>query len=72
MSNLVNKLFGELKRMGSEIGAEASRLGKQGANELASVLFNGSAFVQYGTGQETKEAEKQPEVERENDNSIER
>jgi hypothetical protein len=34
-----------------EIGAELKRLGVQGSMELASALWNGSAFVPYGPGQ---------------------
>ncbi len=36
-----------------EMKAEMSRMGTQGAMELASALFNGSAFVPYGPGQYT-------------------
>lgn len=73
MSKLATQLFESLKEAGSEINAELSRLGKQGANELASALFNGGAFVQYGAGQYTNEQEpQQPEVERQNENSMER
>lgn len=73
LKELKNELFSGLKRFGSEIGAELHRLGKQGANEMASAIFsNSNAFVQYGTGQETQEPKKEPEVEKENENSIER
>ena len=73
MSKLADKLFSGLKRFGSEIGAELKRLGKQGANEAASALFsNSNAFVQYGIGQQTLEPKKEPEVKKENENSIER
>jgi hypothetical protein len=41
-----------------EIGAELKRLGVQGQMESASALFNGNAFVPYGPGQRTTEAEK--------------
>jgi hypothetical protein len=72
MSKLADELFSGLKRFGSEIGAELHRLGKQGANEMAAAIFsNSNAFVQYGTGQETQEPKKEPEVEKEIDNSIE-
>jgi hypothetical protein len=73
MTKLADELFRGLKRFGSEIGAELHRLGKQGANEMAAAIFSKSdAFVQYGTGQETQEPNKEPEVKKENDNSIER
>jgi hypothetical protein len=39
--------------------AEMSRLGTQGAMELASALFNGTAFVPYGPGQYTPAKENQ-------------
>jgi hypothetical protein len=42
----------------SDVGAEANRLGVQGQMEAASALFNGHAFVPYGPGQRTTEAEK--------------
>jgi hypothetical protein len=58
----------------SDIGSELGRLGVQGQMEMASAIFNGSAFVPYGPGQYTPdekaldhglpiEAMKQPEVE---------
>lgn len=36
-----------------DIGAELGRLGVQGQMEMASAIFNGSAFVPYGPGQYT-------------------
>lgn len=48
-----------LQNAGAEIGAEMQRMGTQGANELASALFNGSAFVQYGAGQYTPDVNKE-------------
>jgi hypothetical protein len=55
--NLVQQLFGavvdRLKEAPGEIIKEAKRLGVQGEMELASALFNGSAFVPYGPGQYT-------------------
>lgn len=42
-----------LKSLVPEIQAETSRFGTQGAMELASALFSGSAFVPYGPGQYT-------------------
>jgi hypothetical protein len=41
-----------------EIGAEMKRLGVQGQMEMASAIFNNSAFVPYGPGQRATEAEK--------------
>lgn len=55
-----------LKNFGPEVGAELSRLGTQGAMELAQALFNGAAFTPYGPGQytPTPELEKgSPQVE---------
>ncbi len=40
-----------LKNLVPEVSAELSRLGTQGAAEIASGLFNGSGFVPYGPGQ---------------------
>jgi hypothetical protein len=45
----------------SDVGAELGRLGVQGQMEMASVLFNGSAFVPYGPGQYTPTPEHAPE-----------
>jgi hypothetical protein len=42
-----------LKDVVHETKAEMSRLGTQGAMELASALFNGHGFVPYGPGQHT-------------------
>ncbi|HVV71809.1 MAG TPA: hypothetical protein VHI52_09975 [Verrucomicrobiae bacterium] len=71
-NELASELFSGLKRMGSEIGAEMSRLGKQGANEMAAALFsNSDAFVQYGPGQVTREPEVQPEVEQNHEHLME-
>jgi hypothetical protein len=60
MSDNANRLW---ERITSETGAEISRLGTQGAMELASALFNGHAFVPYGPGQYTPAHEQQPEHE---------
>jgi hypothetical protein len=46
-----------LKDFGPDVKAELSRLGTQGAMELASALFNGSTFVPYGPGQYTPSPE---------------
>ena len=67
MSELAKRLFDELrnvkdavqsaapglKNLVPEVKAELSRLGTQGAMELASALFGNSAFVPYGPGQYT-------------------
>ncbi|HEY4261044.1 MAG TPA: hypothetical protein VGM98_12820 [Schlesneria sp.] len=42
-----------LKNIGPEVSAELSRLGTQGAMEMAQALFNGAAFTPYGPGQYT-------------------
>lgn len=65
MANAASLLFDRLKAIGPEIGAEVSRMGTQGSMELASALFNGSAFVPYGPGQYTPspEPEQGPEIE---------
>jgi hypothetical protein len=70
--NVASTLFESLKRPLSEINAELLRQGRQGANELASALFNGNAFVIYGSGQKTEAPEVQQEVQPRNENSIER
>ena len=57
MSENVKQLWESIK---GDVKAEMSRLGTQGAMELASALFNGSGFVPYGPGQYT------PTVEQEN------
>ena len=46
-----------LKNLGAEVGVELERLGTQGQMELATALFNGSAFVPYGPGQYTPSPE---------------
>jgi hypothetical protein len=45
-----------LKDFAADVKAEASRMGVQGAMELASALFGTSAFVPYGPGQYTPQA----------------
>jgi hypothetical protein len=42
-----------LADIGQDVGAELSRLGTQGAMEMAQALFNGAAFTPYGPGQYT-------------------
>lgn len=46
-----------LRDVAAETKAEMSRMGTQGAMELASALFNGSGFVPYGPGQYTPSVE---------------
>ncbi len=41
---------------GENIAPEFGRLGRQGAMELASALFNGRAFTPYGPGAYTKDS----------------
>lgn len=60
MSDTAKKLFDSLKAIAPgmnnflpEVAGELRRLNTQGAMELASALFNGSAFVPYGPGQYT-------------------
>jgi hypothetical protein len=55
-----------LRDLVPEAKAELSRIGTQGAMELASGLFNGHAFVPYGPGQYT------PTPEHEQDRGMER
>ena len=47
------EIMGDIK---ADVGAELGRLGKQGQAELASALFNGSAFVPYGEGQRSPQS----------------
>jgi hypothetical protein len=42
-----------LDKLGPQVAAELSRLGTQGAMEMAQALFNGAAFTPYGPGQYT-------------------
>ena len=72
MSKIASQLFESLKQVVPDVKAEMSRLGTQGAMELASALFNGSAFVPYGPGQYTPSPEHQPEAEHQREHSIER
>jgi hypothetical protein len=50
-----------LRDLVPEMQSEMSRLGKQGASELASALFNGNGFVIYGPGQHTQTPEPEQE-----------
>jgi hypothetical protein len=76
MSELASQLFDSLKGVKEavqavapglkdlvpEAKAEMSRLGTQGAMELASALFNGNSFVPYGPGQYTPSSEQGKDV----------
>jgi len=53
MKETMNTIAPGLKNFGPEVKAELSRLGTQGAMELAQALFNGAAFTPYGPGQYT-------------------
>lgn len=53
MAETLNALAPGLKNAGPEVSAELSRLGTQGAMEMAQALFNGAAFTPYGPGQYT-------------------
>jgi len=44
-----------------EVSAELGRLGVQGQAEMASALFNGNGFVQYGAGQNAPEVDRAQE-----------
>ena len=51
MKEAITTIAPGLENIGPEIGAELSRLGTQGATEMAQALFNGAAFTPYGPGQ---------------------
>jgi len=74
--NIARQLFDRLKAIGPEVGAEVSRLGRQGSSELASALWAGHAFVPYGPGQYvtsvSPEQQHQANVERQPEQGIER
>ena len=53
MKETIDTVAPGLKNMGPEVSAELSRLGTQGAMEMAQALFNGAAFTPYGPGQYT-------------------
>ena len=53
MKDAMSAIAPGLENIGPEIGAELSRLGTQGAMEMAQALFNGAAFTPYGPGQYT-------------------
>ena len=86
MSETIKQLFDSLKAVketahaiapglrdfGQETKAELSRLGTQGAMELANVMFNGNAFVPYGPGQYTPAKENQQQQEQTQERGVER
>ncbi len=72
----VEKLEQMVSRGVSEIAQELGRLGVQGSAELGSALFNGSAYVPYGQGQNREGAvhsmegyhgNESPDIEREHE-----
>jgi len=77
MKELVAGIVPGLQNAAKEVGAELTRMGKQGAAEIAAALFGSSAYVQYGDGQrapqvgkdspeqEVQKAEPQPEAQKE-------
>lgn len=79
MSETARKLFEGLRsampglnNVAGDIKAELSRLATQGTMELASGLFNGSAFVPYGPGQYTPSPEHQQDHQQEHESGRER
>jgi hypothetical protein len=54
---LVQMMNEGLDNFGPQVGSELARLSTQGAMEISSALFNGSAFVPYGPGAYSKEQE---------------
>jgi hypothetical protein len=57
MKEAITTIAPGLENFGQEVGAEMSRLGTQGAMEMAQALFNGAAFTPYGPGQYTPSIE---------------
>jgi hypothetical protein len=57
MKDALGALAPGLKDIVPEVSAEMSRLGTQGAMEMAQALFNGAAFTPYGPGQYTETPE---------------
>jgi hypothetical protein len=53
MKEAITAIAPGLENVGPEVSAELSRLGTQGALEMAQALFNGGAFTPYGPGQYT-------------------
>ncbi len=63
MKDAISAIAPGLENFGQEVGAEMSRLGTQGAAELASALFGESnTYVAYGQGQNTPSIEGQEQV----------
>jgi hypothetical protein len=57
--------MGLLNDILNDVGSEIGRLNTQATAELASALFNGHAFVQYGAGQNP------PGIQRETEQGVE-
>lgn len=53
MKDAITAIAPGLENVGPQVNAELSRLGTQGAMEMAQALFNGAAFTPYGPGQYT-------------------
>jgi hypothetical protein len=53
MKEAITAIAPGLENVGPQMSAELSRLGTQGAMEMAQALFNGAAFTPYGPGQYT-------------------
>ncbi|MBI1348657.1 hypothetical protein GC163_20485 [bacterium] len=53
MKEAISAIAPGLENVGPQVSAELSRLGTQGAMEMAQALFNGAAFTPYGPGQYT-------------------
>jgi len=53
MKEAMSAIAPGLENIGPQVSAELSRLGTQGAMEMAQALFNGAAFTPYGPGQYT-------------------
>ena len=67
MEEVMKTIAPGMENFGPEVKAELSRLGTQGAMEMAQTLFNGAAFTPYGPGQYTPTPEmgdQQHEVEK--------
>ena len=65
MKEAITAIAPGLENFGAEVGAEMSRMGTQGAAELAAALFSDSnAYVAYGQGQQAVEVEA-PQVQQE-------
>lgn len=62
MSEFMDIIMSVGEEMVQDMGAELKRLGVQGQAELANALFNGQAYLPYGDGQRSMEAE-QPTME---------